>query len=284
MNDHSTANIPPNAPPDPPKPGPLQRFAARASRFVGRHLHAPTLPLSAAPRPLLRLGSDYGAWSYLDDPSLAGCTAICCGLGEDGSFDMAFASRHGARVVIVDPTPRAIAHFEGLLSRLGQPALRLHVEGGRQPTDSYDLSSIAPGQVTMVRKALWIRTERLRFFAPPDPTHVSHSILNYQNSYRNDTPAIEVDATTIDHVLQEAEIGVPALMKIDIEGAEIEVVPDLLARGVRPQQLLIEYDELSVPSAKSRRRIEGCDAALRAAGYLLVHHDRPSNFLYTTLR
>ena len=39
--------------------------------------------------------------------------------GEDASFDVEFTTRFKARIIIVDPTPRAIDHFEAIQKRLG---------------------------------------------------------------------------------------------------------------------------------------------------------------------
>jgi hypothetical protein len=46
--------------------------------------------------------------------------------------------------------------------------------------------------------ALWVENTKLKFFAPANPDHVSHSIVNYQNNYSRDTSNIEVAATTLE--------------------------------------------------------------------------------------
>ena len=66
-----------------------------------------------------KLGTDYGGWSFVEDEKFHGGTIISCGLGEDASFDVEFSSKYNARIIIVDPTVRAIKHFEGIMQRVG---------------------------------------------------------------------------------------------------------------------------------------------------------------------
>ena len=230
--------------------------------------------------PLRRLGTAYGGWVFVDGPELRGATIVSCGLGEDASFDVEFARLLGARVVLVDPTPRAIAHFQAFSARAGLPPARPWTDDGALPADSYDLRGVEPGALTLVPKALWREQGTLRFYTPPDPNYVSHSIVNFQNDYRDDTGYIEVEATTLDALLRDAGLSRLALIKLDIEGAEIEVLHDMLGKGVLPGQVLVEYDELNVPSFKSRERVLSAHRALLAHGYQLVNFERPSNATY----
>jgi hypothetical protein len=70
------------------------------------------------------------------------------------------------------------------------------------------------------------------------------------------------------------------LIKLDIEGAEIEVITSFLDDGIRPEQILVEYDELNNPSLKTRRRVIGCHNKLTLNNYNLIHYSNPNNFLY----
>lgn len=79
----------------------------------------PRLPVTPHHLRLIKLGSKYGGWTFADVQNLQGSTIISGGLGEDASFDVEFAARFGARVVLVDPTPRSIRHFEELQASAG---------------------------------------------------------------------------------------------------------------------------------------------------------------------
>jgi FkbM family methyltransferase len=201
------------------------------------------LPVSRHNFPLVRLGNSYGGWWIADFPELHGSTIISAGLGEDASFDIAFADRYGARVIMVDPTPRAVAYFD----KIRRPAFEL------------------------CDHALWDRTERLKFYAPKNPAHVSYSVVNFQNNYTTNTAAIEVEAITIDALT--GKHGIPALIKLDIEGAEVEVTHDMMRKKIFPRQILIEYDDMQMPSRRSRERVEHVHAALIVNGYTLIRRD-----------
>ena len=73
-------------------------------------------------------------------------------------------------------------------------------------------------------------------------------------------------------------------MKLDIEGAEVPVIADMLDKGIKPKQLLVEFDELNVPSKVAKKNFEDTDKRLRRAGYKLIHYDGKANFLYTQSR
>lgn len=229
----------------------------------------------------ITLGSAYGGWTFEDRDSLRGSTIISAGLGEDASFDIEFARKYGAKVIIVDPTPRAIEHFGKIKARIGEAATQGYVSGGDQPIEAYPLDGITGDQLSLVEKALWTHPTTLKFFLPGNPDHVSHSVVNFQNDYAQDTPAIEVEAVPLEDVLETHGLGGVALLKMDIEGAEVPVLKAMIDKGIRPEQLLIEFDELIKPSPRSRANFAESDAMLRRSGYACRHFDGLSNFLYT---
>ena len=69
-------------------------------------------------------------------------------------------------------------------------------------------------------------------------------------------------------------------MKLDIEGAEIEVLTDCMNQGIKPQQILVEFDELNMPSRQGFERVTMIDQLLRENGYQLLRTDGQSDFLY----
>ena len=128
-------------------------------------------------------------------------------------------------------------------------------------------------------KALWNERTTLKFYLPPNKDHVSHSIVNYQNDYSTDTDFVEVESTTVLELLDGVKTPL-ALMKLDIEGAEIEVISHMLESKVYPTQLLVEFDEMNHPSAKGKSRIENAYQLLIKHGYELVYFDGYANFCF----
>lgn len=231
---------------------------------------------------LVHLGTEYGGWTFVDEGGLDNTTIISAGLGEDASFDVAFAGRYGANIIIVDPTPRAVKHFEKICERFGKPDTVPFGETGSQDPEAYNLSNVQPSQLRLVEKALWNKPGTIKFFEPKDKEHVSHSIHNYQNEYRDDTDAIEVPAATIFDVMNAFDVSCEdvGLVKLDIEGAEIEVLEDMLSKGFLPKQILVEFDELNVPSKRGYDRVSKIDKQLKECGYSLIGSDGKADFLY----
>jgi FkbM family methyltransferase len=257
---------------------PKQPFYSLRHKMLQR-LYAPSIGVETSGE-LLQLGTKYGGWSFQPSTDLREATIISCGLGEDASFDIELASLYGARVILIDPTPRAIAHYQGIVKRLGHPASQKYVTGGRQPATAYDLSKLTADSLILDPVALWTEKTRLKFFAPTDPDHVSHSIVDYQNGYSKSGPHIEVEADALPNIMARHGINNLPLLKLDIEGAEIEVIPDMLHQGIYPRQILVEFDEMNSPTRRSKRNVEATDLALRSSGYVCKHFDGLANFLY----
>ncbi|WP_454884447.1 FkbM family methyltransferase [Sphingomonas oryzagri] len=229
---------------------------------------------------LVRLGSGYGGWTIEEAPYLKNCLAISCGLGEDASFDVEFANRYGAEVIIIDPTPRSVVHYQELTPRIGKPAERGYIGGGRQPAEAYDLSNVGISQLRFEEKALWINEDPIRFYKPANPAHVSHSIKFKPNTTGEDQ-FIVVPTVTIASLLADVPTERFALLKMDIEGAEVEILGSIADWPVLPWQILVEFDVLREPGNASKAEVERIDALLRAHSYVCRHFDGDRNYLYT---
>lgn len=244
---------------------------------VNSQLYRPRVTVQPA-EGLVRLGSVYGGWTIAVAPYLEDSVIVSCGLGEDASFDIEAAARFGAKVMIVDPTPRAVVHFEAITAELGSPASTGYVPGGRQPVASYDLSRIRPGQLELIPKAIWTSNEPVRFHKPENPDHVSHSI-KFATSGEDDSFII-VPTTTINDLLADIPQERFSILKMDIEGAEIDILDSIGSWRALPRQILVEFDVLRHPGPASKREVKRVDALLTAAGYACRHWDGHRNYLY----
>ncbi len=70
------------------------------------------------------------------------------------------------------------------------------------------------------------------------------------------------------------------LIKLDIEGAEIEFLIDCFSKGFRPRQILVEFDELNVPSRRGFQRVTEINQILINNNYQLIKTDGKADFLY----
>lgn len=244
---------------------------AKLATKAREHLYRPSIAVEPG-GPLEHLGSDYGGWTIEAAPYLHGGTVVSCGLGLDASFDAEIAQKFGATVTVVDPTPGAIEHFEQMRGRLGHPASTGYVAGGTQPVEAYDLSRVAVGQLRLVPKAFWTDRGPVRFNKPSNGAFISHSI-----KFDAATGFMLVPAVTFAELTAEA--GEVAILKMDIEGAEIEVLGTVGQWPALPRQILVEFDVLREPGEESKRQVERIDALLREHGYR-CRHAAGRNYLY----
>jgi hypothetical protein len=78
-----------------------------------------------------------------------------------------------------------------------------------------------------------------------------------------------------------ADSGLSSLniLKLDIEGAGLEVVQQMFKDHIFPDQILIEIDEMHFPSLKSKSRAQKFFRLFERNGYYLVSIDS-CDFLY----
>ena len=225
------------------------------------------------------MGSKYGQWSFVNLNNLSNCTLVSCGLGEDASFDIEFANFYQANIIFVDPTPRAIQHFNEIVKNLGLAKKQGYNHNGSENVTSYNLESIDSSQVILVDKALWTNTTKVKFFLPRDLNHISHSITNFQNDYSTETKFIYVDTITLESLMEKFKLSKISILKLDIEGAETFVINDMLGKGIFPNQICVEFDEIQNLNPKDKKIILECHNLLLKFKYSLVHKKR-QNFLY----
>jgi FkbM family methyltransferase len=211
----------------------FHRFSlALGRRILLRHAVPPrTLGLQ-------KIGTAYGGWIVPTALIKPDWTCYCGGVGEDISFDLGLIERFGCVVRAFDPTPRAIAYIAR--NAANEPKFDFHPVG------------------------LWSENTTLRFFAPRNPAHVSHSVVNLQHT----SEFFEAPCRTVESVMQEVGDERIDLLKLDIEGAEHEVVRSMLARGIKPTVLCLEIDQ-----PVRVRAFWGTVRRIRSAGYALVAVD-----------
>jgi FkbM family methyltransferase len=215
-----------------------------------------------------RLGSEYGGW-YLPVNHELDDTSICylVGAGEDVSFDLAIAKQFNSHIRIVDPTPKAVAHLDGLREAI---ATKTDFPINNSKTDFYDLRDLEVEKIKFNAVGLSGKREVARFYAPRKENHASYSMLNIQKSEK----FIDVQCVTLNELMVENGDNHIDLLKLDIEGAEYGVLENLIKTQVFPRILLVEFDELHTPlDGGSQKRVEAIVSRVLETGYELENID-----------
>ena len=218
-----------------------------------------------------RFGTQYaGFWYPSALPGLDRSSVLyCVGVGEDVSHDVALSrALGGCELVLIDPTPRALAHVDKVRAALatGERPPADTREGGGDPSYWAQLLDAARGPVGALRCvpcALDAQDGERLFYPPKNPAYVSHSFWPLGAA----AAPIAVPCRTLDSV--QAELGHARidLLKLDIEGAELGVLGALLQRerAALPKYLAVEFDS-------ARLGINGGAAAAKALIAALLEH------------
>jgi FkbM family methyltransferase len=190
-------------------------------------------------RKLEKLGSEYGGWFVPIDLINSDWICYCAGVGEDITFDLALMQRFNCQVYAFDPTPRAIQH--------------VHMQAGVIPP-GFHFEDIG----------LWSDDRLMRFYAPADSSHVSYSIVNLQST----DSYFEARCKSLKTIMREHGHQQINLLKLDIEGAQYEVLASMLKHGIKPKVLCVEYDQPT-----STMQMLCSIGQLLLHGYQLLHID-----------
>lgn len=210
--------------------------------------------LATASVPLAYHGNPgYGGWSIPNELISENSVVVDAGLGEDISFSQALIDRHGCLVHGFDPTPRAIEYVEGL----HQKNFTLH---------KFGLGAIS-------------RTER--FFLPNESTNVSGSIAQADHVGARE---IAVELLSLEDMMKRVGADSIALLKLDIEGAEYELIasPDFERMAPNIDVLCIEFHHRwrrfgATATRSAVKKLEQC-------GFVCVWRAIASNEEFTFVR
>jgi len=178
-------------------------------------------------RCLRKFGSEYGGY-WLDGSLVhAGAIVYSLGIGEDISFDLALIERFGVVVEGFDPTPKVQKWLAG---QSLPPQFHFHAVG----IAAHDGEGI--------------------FYPPPRQDWVSHSLIKARQYGTESIRFLVMRLTTAMHLQGHSRIDV---LKMDIEGAEYEVIEEIVREKIPVKQLLVEFHHRlsSVGTHKTRRAL-----------------------------
>lgn len=190
-------------------------------------------------RDRVELVERHGDW-YLTPKGLGASSVIySLGIGRDVSFDLSVIARFGAHLYAFDPTPSAVEWLMGQCLPREFHVVKYGVAGFDGTAD---------------------------FSPPADPNNPS---FRYRGRSGEGSEAVVCEVrrlTTLMAMLGHSHID---LLKMDIEGAEYEVLDDLISGQVPVGQLLVEFHHRKPGIGPGLTR--DAVAKLRRGGFELFH-------------
>jgi FkbM family methyltransferase len=182
------------------------------------------------------LGNKGASWTIHPDDLSDKSIVYSFGVGEDISFDLALIEKFGITIHAFDPTPKSIGWVK---------------------------SQQLPKQFVLHEIGLAAYDGVANFALPENPDHVSATIL-HKSSTSNFFNAEVRRLKTITSELSHSSIDI---LKMDIEGAEYDVLDDFISSDIEIKQLLVEFHHRfdGIGIRKSQEAIQ----KLRKAGYAI---------------
>lgn len=187
------------------------------------------------------LGTDYGGWALPLDIKLDTKSIVySAGVGEDISFDLNLQDKYQCNITLIDPTKRAFTHFKELQDYYAKKSLKF--SGNIQPDYLTNICTLNPNfdKFSYVNKGLYKEKALLKFYKQSNPKYISQSLVD--NMFGKDYDEVEVDS--LKNIMSYYNHDRIDLLKLDIEGSEVDVLEQMLDDKIYPKYLCVEFDLL----------------------------------------
>ena len=185
------------------------------------------------------LGTNYGGWSIPINSKLNENSIIySAGVGEDISFDLKLQCKYNSNIFLIDPTPRALKHFNEITNLYNN---KTNIFTGNIQNDYlHIINDLKPNfsKFTYLNIGLHSEKKQLKFYKQDNPNYVSQSLI--ENMFGENYDIVDVD--TIKNIMNKYNHKQIDLLKLDIEGSEIDVLNNMLDDEIYPKYLCIEFD------------------------------------------
>ena len=217
-----------------------------------------------------KLGTNYGGWYVPTHMNLNENSVVYSGgVGEDMSFDLLLQCKYNCNVLLIDPTSKAIKHFDEVKKYYNSKQL---FTGGIQKDYYSCIQSLSPNldKLKYINIGLWNKKEQLRFYKQSNENYVSQSLV--ENMFGNNYDVVQVDS--IKNIMDQQYHSHIDLLKLDIEGAEIKTVNQMLDDKIYPTYVLIEFDLLLKNKDPENTTKQLIERMITKEGYKMLKNDK----------
>ena len=190
-------------------------------------------------------GTDYGGFYYPENLDGLDASSIiyCVGAGEDISHDIVLANKLNSKVYIIDPTPRALEHYDlvkNVLDGKDKPLYEKKIGGGN-PFAYWKLileNKITTDKIIYKNVGIGVVEGIQKFYLPSNEEYVSCSLVEGMKGEKY----INVNVKKLKTLMNELGHSKIDLLKMDIEGSECDVLENMLDDQIFPKYLAVEFD------------------------------------------
>jgi len=234
---------------------------------------------------LIKIGSKTANYTLENKENIYNSTIISAGVGMDISFEIDLIDKFNVSFILVDPTPVSGDHYNKIINAVGRGKTKEYTLKPEREIEEYNLKKINTKNLILIKKALYNEEKLVKFYHSPIKTNplndnFSHSINNWQSFYNKKKSYIEVETIKISTIMKLYNILSLPILKIDIEGAEHEVINDMLKSKIFPSQILVDMDELGLITIHSYRKLVSTYNNLINNNYNLIDTGDKRNFLF----
>ena len=173
-------------------------------------------------------GSDNGGFYACPDFIDENPIVYSFGIGQDISFDKSMIKKHTCTVFGFDPTPKSIQWVKDNVTE-----------------KNFKFYEFGIGE----------KTEKTTFFLPLNEMHVSGSYV--QQSNVSEIRSVEVQMKSLFDIAKELGHDHINVLKMDIEGAEYDIIEGIINSNLKIDQILIEFhDRFFEEKLKSQKVVE----------------------------
>ncbi len=200
--------------------------------------------------PVVRCGSQCGGFSILVPEQKDNLVVMSFGIGTDLSFSEDIVKLLNPTIYAFDPTPKSIAYVK---------------QHPLYTSPKFKFEEIGISDADQI----------VEFHLPKNPDYVSGSMETHNGLQ---TESIQVQMNSFTTICKAHNIQKVDILKLDIEGSEFKVLPNVLKSGIPIAQICVETHERFF--ADKRQKIESLIHTLASAGYKCVAKDFVEN-VYT---